>query len=173
MKFGHHGANHPVQDLETRRVAIIAEPRLRRRRASAAGQLQGHPRVAVRRFVQGFRRTDRPAFCFQGHPEASPRPHDIGYLFRPLRRPDARRRDDLRRAGRRLDEAAAALDRLRADDATLAHIAQAGELARRGVRRPAAGLFLRQRRPMCDAMHFAEELSGGFREDRPAMQRWR
>ena len=82
MKFGHHGANHPVQDLETRRVAITSQ---NHGFAVDAASLPGNCRVThVSLFdgsLQGFRRTDRPAFCFQGHPEASPGPHDIGYLF--------------------------------------------------------------------------------------------
>ena len=82
MKFGHHGANHPVQDLETRRVAITSQ---NHGFAVDAASLPAHCRVThVSLFdgsLQGFRRTDKPAFCFQGHPEASPGPHDIGYLF--------------------------------------------------------------------------------------------
>ena len=82
MKFGHHGANHPVQDLETRRVAITSQ---NHGFAVDAASLPGTCRVThVSLFdgsLQGFRRTDKPAFCFQGHPEASPGPHDIGYLF--------------------------------------------------------------------------------------------
>jgi len=82
MKFGHHGANHPVQDLETRRVAITSQ---NHGFAVDAASLPGSCKVThVSLFdgsLQGFRRTDKPAFCFQGHPEASPGPHDIGYLF--------------------------------------------------------------------------------------------
>ncbi len=82
MKFGHHGANHPVQDLESHQVAITSQ---NHGFAVDAASLPGHCRVThVSLFdgsLQGFRRTDRPAFCFQGHPEASPGPHDIGYLF--------------------------------------------------------------------------------------------
>ena len=82
MKFGHHGANHPVQDLETGKVAITSQ---NHGFAVDAASLPGHCKVThVSLFdgsLQGFRRTDRPAFCFQGHPEASPGPHDIGYLF--------------------------------------------------------------------------------------------
>jgi len=82
MKFGHHGANHPVKDLDTGRVVITSQnhgfavdpatlpPNLR---ATHVSLFDGS--------LQGFARTDRPAFCFQGHPEASPGPHDIGYLF--------------------------------------------------------------------------------------------
>jgi len=82
MKFGHHGANHPVQDLETQRVAITSQ---NHGFAVDAASLPGNCKVThVSLFdgsLQGFRRTDKPAFCFQGHPEASPGPHDIGYLF--------------------------------------------------------------------------------------------
>jgi carbamoyl-phosphate synthase small subunit len=82
MKFGHHGANHPVQDVETQRVAITSQ---NHGFAVDARTLPAHCKVThvslFDRSLQGFRRTDRPAFCFQGHPEASPGPHDIGYLF--------------------------------------------------------------------------------------------
>jgi carbamoyl-phosphate synthase small subunit len=83
MKFGHHGANHPVKDLDDRpRVHHQPEPRLRGRSPTdLAGQRARHARVAVRRHAAGPGSSDRPAFCFQGHPEACPGPHDIGYLF--------------------------------------------------------------------------------------------
>ncbi len=82
MKFGHHGANHPVKDLDSGRVSITSQnhgfavdektlpPNLRPTHVS----LFDHT-------LQGLARTDKPAFCFQGHPEASPGPHDIAYLF--------------------------------------------------------------------------------------------
>ncbi|MES2958578.1 MAG: glutamine-hydrolyzing carbamoyl-phosphate synthase small subunit [Pseudomonadota bacterium] len=82
MKFGHHGANHPVKDLDSGRVSITSQnhgfavdektlpPNLR---ATHVSLFDGT--------LQGLARTDRPAFCFQGHPEASPGPHDIAYLF--------------------------------------------------------------------------------------------
>ena len=82
MKFGHHGANHPVKDLDTGRVSItsqnhgfaVDETTLGSRlRATHVSLFDGT--------LQGLARTDRPAFCFQGHPEASPGPHDIAYLF--------------------------------------------------------------------------------------------
>ena len=82
MKFGHHGANHPVQDLETGRVVITSQNH------GFAVDPKTLPRSLKPTHVslfdgslQGLARTDRPAFCFQGHPEASPGPHDIGYLF--------------------------------------------------------------------------------------------
>ncbi len=82
MKFGHHGANHPVQDLETGRVFITSQ---NHGFAVEAQSLPPNCRVThVSLFdgsLQGFRHTDRPAFCFQGHPEASPGPRDIGPLF--------------------------------------------------------------------------------------------
>ena len=83
MKFGHHGANHPVQELAGGpRDHHEPEPRLRRRRGIAAATAQGDPPVAVRRHrCRASRCTDRPAFSFQGHPEASPGPHDLRPLF--------------------------------------------------------------------------------------------
>jgi len=82
MKFGHHGANHPVQDLETGRVMITSQ---NHGFAVDAHTLPASARVThVSLFdgsLQGFARTDCPAFCFQGHPEASPGPHDVDYLF--------------------------------------------------------------------------------------------
>ncbi len=82
MKFGHHGANHPVQDLDSGRVMITSQ---NHGFAVDAATLPANVRVThVSLFdgsLQGFARTDRPAFCFQGHPEASPGPHDVDYLF--------------------------------------------------------------------------------------------
>nr|WP_277990343.1 glutamine-hydrolyzing carbamoyl-phosphate synthase small subunit [Pandoraea sp. LA3] len=82
MKTGHHGANHPVKDLSTGRVVITSQ---NHGFAVDANSLPENARVShVSLFdgtLQGFELTDRPAFCFQGHPEASPGPHDIGYLF--------------------------------------------------------------------------------------------
>jgi len=82
MKFGHHGANHPVQDLDTGRVMITSQ---NHGFAVDAATLPANVRVThVSLFdgsLQGFARTDRPAFCFQGHPEGSPGPHDVDYLF--------------------------------------------------------------------------------------------
>lgn len=82
MPFGHHGANHPVKDLDTGRVSITSQNHgfavddktlPANLRATHVSLFDGT--------LQGLARTDRPAFCFQGHPEASPGPHDIGYLF--------------------------------------------------------------------------------------------
>jgi carbamoyl-phosphate synthase small subunit len=82
MKFGHHGANHPVQDLESKRVMITSQ---NHGFAVDVATLPANARVThVSLFdgsLQGFALTDRPAFCFQGHPEASPGPHDVDYLF--------------------------------------------------------------------------------------------
>ncbi len=82
MKFGHHGANHPVKDLDTGQVVITSQ---NHGFAVDASTLPAKLRPThVSLFdgsLQGMARTDRPAFCFQGHPEASPGPHDIGYLF--------------------------------------------------------------------------------------------
>lgn len=82
MKTGHHGANHPVQDLATKRVFITSQ---NHGFAVDAASLPANARVThVSLFdgtLQGFELTDRPAFCFQGHPEASPGPHDILELF--------------------------------------------------------------------------------------------
>jgi carbamoyl-phosphate synthase small subunit len=82
MKFGHHGANHPVLDLESGRVLISSQ---NHGFAVDAASLPAHCKVTHRSLfdgsLQGFRHTDRPAFCFQGHPEASPGPHDVAGLF--------------------------------------------------------------------------------------------
>jgi carbamoyl-phosphate synthase small subunit len=82
MKFGHHGANHPVKDLKTGQVLITSQ---NHGFAVDPDTLPATLEVThVSLFdgsIQGLARTDRPAFCFQGHPEASPGPHDIGYLF--------------------------------------------------------------------------------------------
>ena len=82
MKFGHHGANHPVKDLDSGRVAITSQ---NHGFAVDADTLPASLRAThVSLFdgsLQGIARTDAPAFSFQGHPEASPGPHDVGYLF--------------------------------------------------------------------------------------------
>ena len=82
MKFGHHGANHPVKDLGTGRVVITSQNH------GFAVDAKTLPANVVPSHVslfdgslQGMSWTDRPAFCFQGHPEASPGPQDVGYLF--------------------------------------------------------------------------------------------
>lgn len=82
MKFGHHGANHPVQDLDSKRVMITSQNHgfavdmatlPENMRATHVSLFDGS--------LQGMARTDVPAFSFQGHPEASPGPHDVAYLF--------------------------------------------------------------------------------------------
>jgi carbamoyl-phosphate synthase small subunit len=82
MKFGHHGANHPVKDLDTGRVIITSQNHgFAVDPASLPDNLRSTHVSLFDGSLQGLARTDRPAFCFQGHPEASPGPHDIGYLF--------------------------------------------------------------------------------------------
>jgi carbamoyl-phosphate synthase small subunit len=82
MKFGHHGANHPVLDLDSGRVLITSQ---NHGFAVDPASLPANCRITHRSLfdgsLQGFEYTDRPAFCFQGHPEASPGPHDVGGLF--------------------------------------------------------------------------------------------
>lgn len=82
MQNSHHGANHPVKDLDTGRVSITSQNH------GFAVELESLPANARATHIslfdgtlQGLERTDVPAFCFQGHPEASPGPNDIGYLF--------------------------------------------------------------------------------------------
>ena len=82
MKFGHRGANHPVQDMQSKRVMITSQNH------GFAVDIKSLPKNArvthVSLFdgtLQGFELTDKPAFCFQGHPEASPGPQDVDYLF--------------------------------------------------------------------------------------------
>ena len=82
MPFGHHGANHPVQDLDSGRVMITSQ---NHGFEVDADTLPANVRVTHRSLfdgsLQGIELTDRPAFTFQGHPEASPGPQDVGYLF--------------------------------------------------------------------------------------------
>jgi carbamoyl-phosphate synthase small subunit len=82
MKFGHHGANHPVKDLDTGRVSITSQNHgFAVDEATLPANLRATHVSLFDGTLQGLARTDRPAFCFQGHPEASPGPHDISYLF--------------------------------------------------------------------------------------------
>ena len=82
MKFGHHGANHPVKDLDTGKVVITSQNHgFAVDPATLPANLRPTHVSLFDGSLQGMARTDRPAFCFQGHPEASPGPHDIGYLF--------------------------------------------------------------------------------------------
>jgi carbamoyl-phosphate synthase small subunit len=82
MKFGHHGANHPVLDVDSGRVLITSQ---NHGFAVDPASLPANCRITHRSLfdgsLQGFEYTDRPAFCFQGHPEASPGPHDVSALF--------------------------------------------------------------------------------------------
>jgi carbamoyl-phosphate synthase small subunit len=82
MKFGHHGANHPVQDMDSGRVMITSQ---NHGFAVDESTLPANARITHKSLfdgsLQGFALTDRPAFCFQGHPEASPGPHDVAPLF--------------------------------------------------------------------------------------------
>ena len=82
MKFGHRGANHPVQDMQSKRVMITSQ---NHGFAVDTATLPANTRVTHLSLfdgtLQGFELTDKPAFCFQGHPEASPGPHDVDYLF--------------------------------------------------------------------------------------------
>jgi carbamoyl-phosphate synthase small subunit len=82
MKFGHHGANHPVKDLDTGRVSITSQNHgFAVDEKTLPANLRPTHVSLFDGTLQGLARTDKPAFCFQGHPEASPGPHDIGYLF--------------------------------------------------------------------------------------------
>jgi len=82
MKFGHHGANHPVQDLEDKRVMISSQNHgFAVDEANLPANLKPTHRSLFDGTLQGIQRTDRPAFSFQGHPEASPGPHDVSPVF--------------------------------------------------------------------------------------------
>ena len=82
MKFGHHGANHPVKDLASGRVSITSQNHgFAVDEKTLPANLRATHISLFDGTLQGLERTDKPAFCFQGHPEASPGPHDIGYLF--------------------------------------------------------------------------------------------
>lgn len=82
MKFGHHGANHPVKDLDNGRVSITSQNHgFAVDEKTLPANLRATHVSLFDGTLQGLARTDKPAFCFQGHPEASPGPHDIGYLF--------------------------------------------------------------------------------------------
>lgn len=94
MKFGHHGANHPVAETATGKVAITSQ---NHGFAVDAATLPDNARITHASLfdgtLQGFELKDAPAFCFQGHPEASPGPHDIGELFEKFARMIAQARD--------------------------------------------------------------------------------
>ena len=82
MKFGHHGANHPVQDLDSKQVMITSQNHgFQVDEASLPANVRVTHRSLFDGTVQGIELTDKPAYSFQGHPEASPGPHDVAYLF--------------------------------------------------------------------------------------------
>jgi len=82
MKFGHHGGNHPVKDLDNGRVSITSQNHgFAVDEKTLPANLRATHISLFDGTLQGLARTDKPAFCFQGHPEASPGPHDIAYLF--------------------------------------------------------------------------------------------
>ncbi len=82
MKFGHHGANHPVKDLDSGRVSITSQNHgFAVDERTLPANLRATHISLFDGTLQGLAHTDKPAFCFQGHPEASPGPHDISYLF--------------------------------------------------------------------------------------------
>jgi carbamoyl-phosphate synthase small subunit len=82
MKFCHHGANHPVQDLDTLQVSITSQNHgFAVDEKTLPSTLRTTHISLFDGTIQGLARTDKPAFSFQGHPEASPGPHDISYLF--------------------------------------------------------------------------------------------
>ncbi len=82
MKFGHHGGNHPVQDLNSKRVMITAQNHgFAVEESSLPANLVATHKSLFDGSLQGIHRTDKPAFSFQGHPEASPGPHDADTLF--------------------------------------------------------------------------------------------
>ena len=82
MKFGHHGANHPVKNLADGRVSITSQNHgFAVDEKTLPANLRATHISLFDGTLQGLERTDKPAFCFQGHPEASPGPHDIAYLF--------------------------------------------------------------------------------------------
>jgi carbamoyl-phosphate synthase small subunit len=82
MKFGHHGANHPVQEVATKRVLISSQNHgFTVDEASLPKTLKVTHRSLFDGSLQGIARTDRPAFSFQGHPEASPGPQEVEVLF--------------------------------------------------------------------------------------------
>lgn len=82
MKFGHHGANHPVQDLDSKQVMITSQNHgFQVDEASLPANVRITHRSLFDGTVQGIALTDKPAYSFQGHPEASPGPHDVAYLF--------------------------------------------------------------------------------------------
>ncbi len=82
MKFGHHGANHPVQNIQTKKVLISSQNHgFSVEETTLPKTLRATYRSLFDGSLQGIAHTEKPAFAFQGHPEASPGPHDVGELF--------------------------------------------------------------------------------------------
>jgi carbamoyl-phosphate synthase small subunit len=82
MKFGHHGGNHPVQNLDSKKVLITAQNHgFAVEEATMPANLRATHKSLFDGSLQGIHRTDKPAFSFQGHPEASPGPHEASELF--------------------------------------------------------------------------------------------
>ena len=82
MKFGHHGANHPVQDLDSGQVMITSQNHgFAVAEITLPATLRATHKSLFDGSLQGIERTDCPAFSFQGHPEASPGPRDVAPLF--------------------------------------------------------------------------------------------
>jgi carbamoyl-phosphate synthase small subunit len=82
MKFGHHGANHPVQDLATGKVFITSQNHgFAVDEKTLPANVRATHRSLFDATLQGIELTDRPAYSFQGHPEASPGPREMAYLF--------------------------------------------------------------------------------------------
>jgi carbamoyl-phosphate synthase small subunit len=82
MKFGHHGANHPVQDLKSERVMITSQNHgFAVSEKDLPESIEISHRSLFDQSIQGIRIKNKPAYSFQGHPEASPGPHDVSYLF--------------------------------------------------------------------------------------------
>ena len=82
MKFGHHGANHPVQDLKTKQVAVSSQNHgFTVEHESLPAEIEVTHKSLFDGTVQGIQHVSKPFFSFQGHPEASPGPHDLKYLF--------------------------------------------------------------------------------------------
>ncbi len=99
MKFGHHGANHPVKDLDDGRVSITSQNHgFAVDETTLPANLRPTHVSLFDGTLQGLARTDRPAFCFQGHPEASPGPHDIAYLFDRFTRLMSQRQQEVQHA---------------------------------------------------------------------------
>ena len=82
MKFGHHGANHPVQDLKSKKVMITSQNHgFAVSEEDIPDNIEITHRSLFDKSIQGIKVKNKPAYSFQGHPEASPGPHDVSYLF--------------------------------------------------------------------------------------------